>query len=289
MPVRTLEKLASWSSRYATVCRQMKPFSSELYRTVKGRYRNVSINLRTEAPGAIRCIKMWRSLLCLLSTHGGEYQRPFSTFSQSAPSIVLEYDASLSGIGVIIYRFIDGVEVEWLVIQERFPYDLGEDSGYQNSVEFIAITIGVAALAAKGLRDTNIHVRGDSKSSLKWSTADSFRSKRCRWAATCFTNLAFLSGITVVSIEHIPGETNIRCDALSRSRDNGIRPCDLGFEDALVFDLSKHEAVKELLRLCEPRADVDSLDNDYDDDEFIKTWTASMAMCDAILALSSPN
>jgi len=227
VPVRTLEKLASWSSRYATVCRQMKPFSSELYRATSGRLRNVSINLTVEAPGAVRCIKMWRSLLCLLVTNGQEYQRPLSTFSQSPPTIVLEYDASLSGIGVIIYRCVDGAEIEWVVIQEEFPYDLGDDSGFQNSVEFIAITIGVAALAVKGLRDTNIHIRGDSRSSLKWSSADSFRSKRCRWAATCFTNLTFLTGINVVSVEHIPGDLNVRCDALSRSRANGVRPCDL--------------------------------------------------------------
>ena len=208
----------------------------------------------------------------MVVTHGQEYQRPLSTSSQSPPTIVLEYDASLSGIGVIIYRCVDGAEIEWVVIQEEFPYDLGDDSGFQNSVEFIAITIGVAALAVKGLRDTNIHIRGDSRSSLKWSSADSFRSKRCRWAATCFTNLTFLTGINVVSVEHIPGDLNVRCDALSRSRANGVRPCDLGFEDSLVLDLSTHKGMLELLRLCEPSVEV----NEASDNEFINQWTTSM-------------
>ena len=34
VPVRTLEKLASWSSRYSAICRHMKPYRSDLYKAV---------------------------------------------------------------------------------------------------------------------------------------------------------------------------------------------------------------------------------------------------------------
>ena len=282
VPVRTIERLASWSSRYSTVCRYMKPFSSDLYRSINGRHRNVSINLRTDAPEAIRCIKMWRSFLCLLITNGYEQQRPIQSFYQSAPRFVIEYDASLSGIGVIVYSFNDDrTETEWFALQAQFPYDLGDDSGFQNSVEFIAIIIGVAALAARGVSHSNVHVRGDSRSSLKWSSSDSFRSKRCRMAATCFTALTIQAGINVISIEHIPGELNVRCDSLSRSKQNGTRPEDLGFSRDQIFNISDYPAVENLLRICEPFSNPP----DEDDKSFALKWITSMRTCKEIIAL----
>jgi hypothetical protein len=257
----------------------MKPYSSDLYKAISGRKRNTSVNLVTDAPGAMRCIQMWRSFLCLLVTNGGDFQRPISSFSTDAPSIVLEYDASLTGIGVIIFNVVEGAEVEWFVIQEVFPFDLGGDSGFQNSVEFIAITIGVTALAARGVRNVNIHVRGDSKASLKWSGSDSFRSRRCRAAATCFIAITTYSGISIVSVEHIPGETNVRCDALSRCKENGLSPADLGFSDTSVFQLSANPYVQALLKLCEPR-DVTA---DECDKDFMGYWTEALVLTKRIV------
>ena len=145
---------------------------------------------------------------------------------------------------------------------------------------FIAIIIGVTALAARGVRNVNIHVRGgDSKASLKWSGSDSFRSRRCRAAATCFIAITTYSGISIVSVEHIPGETNVRCDALSRCKENGLSPADLGFSDTSVFQLSANPYVQALLKLCEPR----DFPADECDKDFMVYWTEALELTKRIV------
>ena len=53
-------------------------------------------------------------------------------------------------------------------------YQLGGDSSYQNSMEFITIVVSLAILVSLGLRDITVVVQGDSTSALAWASKQKF-------------------------------------------------------------------------------------------------------------------
>ena len=61
---------------------------------------------------ARRAIRLFRVFLLLLAVREERFARRLSTFEPSEPELVIEFDASLSGIGIIWYRLeANGIEV----------------------------------------------------------------------------------------------------------------------------------------------------------------------------------
>ena len=102
------------------------------------RSRHASILL---TPAAARAIHFWRALLILIRLQETRFARCIYTFSQQHARWLIEFDASLSGIGLIIsYIDDEGAEVPvggCAVDISRLGF--GTDSSNQNTAEFIGV------------------------------------------------------------------------------------------------------------------------------------------------------
>ena len=210
--IKTMETLASWASRYSEMSRLMKPFVNSLHAFSKGfSNRNISLPVPENVK---QDINMWRTYLCATYLNEAKLARPLESFRDSEPDVVIQYDASLGGIGVIIKP---AGALHWSYgFAAEFPFDLGSDSSYQNSAEFMALLFGMLAILVLKLPFRDIHLIGDSKSSLKWADTDSFKGERNRRAAVLFTTIGSTYNFNIRKIEFVPGVDNVICDQLSR-------------------------------------------------------------------------
>ena len=274
--VRQIQRLASWSSRYSAVIRALKPFTADLFSAIRGR-RNTSTKISL-SPTAQWAVWLWRASLLQLGNDPVSQARPIHTMVRRPPTFLVEYDASLTGIGLVI-SYYDPV-TEWTVFQVaklELPFDLGDDSGFQNSVEFMAVVIGLAILASLGYASHSIIVKGDNTSSLAWSTTERFRPGPSRGCAVFFMAFATIADLVVDQGIHIPGERNIVCDGLSRDK----HAREFGYDDELVFDLSMHPAVSTVLEACNPllTADTEAL--------FMQRWRLANSVAAGVTAVTS--
>jgi hypothetical protein len=198
----------------------------------------------------------------MLEVNPVRFSRDILSFASSQPTYSIEYDASLTGIGVIIYKIEpDQTEVEWKVIQHNFSFDLKGESRYQNTVEFIALVVGVAALGSLGVQDVAVRCRGDNRSSLSWGIDENYRSDLGRKAALVLTTLGIQSNIRIEEAIHIAGITNIRCDQLSR---NYRTPFELGFSQDQIISTT---VISSVCDFCNPTV------TDVDEECLQRTWS----------------
>ena len=254
--ISTIQSLASLSSRYAKVCRLMRPFCGTLYNEMKGmRSRVVSKQLGVEA---VRCIELWRVFLVMMelgSSFG--YRRSLDSFQWREAEFVIEYDASLTGLGIILYKLENGEEMIWKVVSASFPYCLEQDSSFQNTVEFIAVVLAMACLASLGVSNASVRLRGDNVSSLKWSVKERFKGCLCLNAAVVYIAIGSRCDLRVEETIHLPGVENTICDGLSR----GIPPSVYGFTpDQLTISDNQEVMFEEVLILCCPSALIPDFD-----------------------------
>jgi hypothetical protein len=163
----------------------------------------------------------------------------------------VEYDASLTGVGIILFELNRNKEErEWKVIQLDFDYDLKSQSKYQNTVEFIGVLLGMVALSLLGIRNTSVVIRGDNKSSLKWGMTENYKSVLCRRASLVLTTTVLHNNIIIEDQIHIAGVNNVRCDRLSRRTSS---PEDLGFkQDQIII----HSILDRVIKFCDPTIEV---------------------------------
>lgn len=170
--VREVQRVASWASRYSVVCRSLKPFSVDLYDAVRG-YREQRARIRL-GKVQLRALDMWISTLAMLEFGKADFARPIHTIPWRRPQFLIEYDASLYGLGIILSELdVEGAEcgVEskprfMRAIKMPIPYDLGSDPSFQNSTEFLAVVMGMACLVSLGCKGAGVRVKGDNRSSL---------------------------------------------------------------------------------------------------------------------------
>ena len=151
VPVRTLERLASWGSRYGEICVGMKPYVNVLYAAYKGCNRKGSIEI---TPQVKQICRLFQVLLVLSAVGELAFSRPFHTFAKARglPTVVIECDASLTGGGgMIMVRNEDGTET----VVGAFTVDLtalgfGTDAGFQNVAEFIVAVIAIRTAKRMG-------------------------------------------------------------------------------------------------------------------------------------------
>ena len=99
MTLKMAQKLASWASRYGKICRVMRPFCGALNRLIAGRTEShATFSLSAEARIAIKC---WTAMLCLVRYQETRFTRTLESFAPSTPTSIAEFDASLSGAGLI--------------------------------------------------------------------------------------------------------------------------------------------------------------------------------------------
>jgi len=98
-----LETMASLASRFALICRHMKPLVGQLYKEFAGRRgrarkaERVMVSSKTKM-----CIRRWRAFLALSICDQPVYGRPMRDFCEKRIQFVIEYDSSLAGMGIRI-------------------------------------------------------------------------------------------------------------------------------------------------------------------------------------------
>ena len=248
--VHELERLASWSSRYTTILRHATPLTTVLYSEFKG-FRNRNVSKSVSALGRSAII-IWRYLLFMLEFNCMSYSRCISSFSNNAPDYKISFDASLTGVGVGVYRIHDNKLLG--VTSYHFTFHLGDDSKYQNSVEFIAVLVGMWMLKKKNIRDVNLLLEGDSITALKWGTTERFKGLLNLGSVIAFIMLGIHLNMWVSDSLHVPGVDNVIFDALSR----GSSAIDMGFDAQDVVDMNSDLQFMKLIELCDPQINYDS-------------------------------
>ena len=274
VPVRTMEALAAHASRYKAVCPPMAPFARALHRSYRtaGRHKGSKVHLDEDAK---RSVWLMRGLLGISQIQATEYTRSFASFAlrDEAPQWIVEFDASLTGIGIIWYEVDQaGVEravgccsiaIEWMDLTV---------SNYQNTVEFLAGMIGIRELARRGHRNVCVRFRGDSVSALAWARRDGFRSDLVQNAAIAYVVTKWRTGIEVGSTIHLPHgvyDYNWRTDWLSRGHTREqVLWRDGNDTEVLETEGSRLSKTmetwdvdaKELLELCHPDRPLGSQD-----------------------------
>lgn len=98
--VRDVQRLASYGSRYSGICLDMGPYVRAIYTEYTGLgyhvSKVVSVNYR-------RVIRVLRVLILLTSLDEHRFARPMRSFSPAAARYVIEFDASLWGVGLLWY------------------------------------------------------------------------------------------------------------------------------------------------------------------------------------------
>ena len=260
--IKSVQRLASWASRYSTICRVLRPYTSNLYAETAGMY-NGSVRKRLGSRARFT-IRLWRVILCMMELQSSRFCRSISSFSPNSSSYVVEYDASLTGLGIILYKICDplGPPLLWKVCSVDTPFKIDRDASYQNAMEFTAIVLALAMLAQLGVRQASINIRGDNISSLSWALSERFSGLRSQRASIIYIALGISFDLVVGNVTHIAGVNNTRCDRLSR----GVSPQALGHSDVETILVRHGSVLYRLLTLCDP---VNQLS---EESEFIALW-----------------
>ena len=131
------------------------------------------------------------------------------------------------------------------------PYELNRDSGYQNTMEFLAILLAMYRVKRLGYVDTRVHIIGDNTSSLHWCDKERFRGGRSNSPALAYIILGMEVQNEIVTSSFIKGEDNIHCDKMSR----GIRPRALGYSKEVCWNAHRDKEFGELVKLVDPRVE----------------------------------
>ena len=282
--VRDLERLASYASRYGMICPLLLPFTRPLYAAYKGLSRSVRVTLK---PAAKRAVRLWRAMLCATAVNPVRFARSFDSFMRRAYKAIVEFDASLEGVGIKLLLVDPTQGAEAPVGAGRISleaFECGTDSGYQNTCEFVALLLGLWALerlaVEKGVKLGAVLLRGDSVAALTWADKQRYRGDAVSAAAALFSLLLVRSDIHI-TVQHIPGEDNGECDKLSRKEQGEWRSVESVVPG--VKDLGMHEDrdVHELLDLCNPRKQ-----EEYDTD-YLNFWRRAGAVIERATGVQS--
>jgi hypothetical protein len=245
--VKVLMKLASWASRYVTICRYMKPFNAYLHRLTQG-LTNLDAQKKVDST-TYQIIQLWTMFLTLMNLHPTKFARSFESFTPLFVGAFINLDASLTGIGILVYRVsMSGSLSLHAVSGFNTPYMLDGDSSNQNSMEFIAIVCAIMLCIRTGISHAGVSIQGDNLTALSWAASERIRSSRALGASCLFVNLLIGSGVDINDTNHIEGSINITSDDLSR----GVSAHDLGFPDACIVDFMSCPICSDIITAMNP-------------------------------------
>lgn len=258
--VREMMRFAQWASRYSKICTVLKPLVRRLHAAYGG---PASYGLWYFDPGdEVRLVlRVFRALFVLFILHENYFARPFYTFVPGPADITVEFDASLSGGGILLFGEHGLLLGACSLNLENFHF--GSESQFQNTAEFVVAVVGLvvaAKIGKKGDCPMSVSFRGDSVAALTWIEKESFRGSNVFNAALVLILTCFHFRVSIQGCSHVPGVVNTRADALSR----GSLPEQLGLPP-LQLNSSRLDKV---VQLCNPNHKVLS-----DDLSFISFWS----------------
>lgn len=246
-----MQRLSSWGQRFSVVNRYMRPFVSILYSEYAGRSQHVSFTL---SPRAVRVIRLFRVLICLMLTDPVRFSRPLRSFVPGKARILIEFDASLTGVGLLYYRLDEGVE--FLVGGGSVDISVLGFQGqaaHQNTAEFVAIVLGVRGLCQIVEGPCVVWLRGDSETALHWARREQFRGQLIGNAAVVSILQEVYTKTEVAGVTHLAGTDNWRTDQLSRG--GSLQ----GLYEHGGIPFIPHEVLLEgdaVIQLCDPKRDT---------------------------------
>ena len=117
----------------------------------------------------------------MMGLRKGKYCRKIGSFLARAVKAVLKYDASLTGLGILLFKVLQSGALSLVKVATIItPYRLNQNSKFQNSMEFTAVTTGFMMMAEMGWTDVPVKIIGDSKTSETWCAKERFRSTVAR-------------------------------------------------------------------------------------------------------------
>jgi hypothetical protein len=134
VPVKTLLKFASWISRYASICTILRPLSRVIYGSYSG-MKNQYVHVRLPED-AQRALRLFRALFILSIAREDVFARPMESYRSVDPQVIVEFDASLFGGGVIV-RHVVGDRQEVVLGSACFSLEslkFYDESAFQNTL-----------------------------------------------------------------------------------------------------------------------------------------------------------
>jgi hypothetical protein len=201
---------------------------------------------------------------------------------------VCEFDASLTGICVIVYQVnAQGREApvgvgELPVVSMGF----GGDSAWQNLSEFLGAVLSLVMAASMGATDQTVLLRGDSVAALTWATEERYRGWRSARAAVAFTLLAIAANVDS-TMQHIDAASNWRADKGSRrdlwgtgeSLRDVVDSFGPEFAGVPVYSLGRNPEILALLAECKPHGE-----GEQSEAELLAAWGRASAVVQAVRA-----
>jgi hypothetical protein len=269
--VRTLHTLASWASRYSLICPVLKPFAGYLYEAFSGYTQLDSyIPLPTEA---YLVIVLWRLFLIMMKLDPLHHTRDLDSFrTRAAATYLIESDGCPGGIGFFLHRRVAGSD-EWeelYAVSLVGQYDLGNESRFQNAMEFIGILMALVTLRWLGVTHAVVDVLGDNTASLSWVTDWKFRPGSSTAAALLFVLVCHTGSLSIGDSVFRAGVDN-RADGLSRGEPvekwGFARTLDRSFTGDLI-----PKGIDLLSQLVDPSVEL------MTEDALIDTWVSMMGV-----------
>jgi hypothetical protein len=217
--VKEMQKLASLASRYVQICSFMIFTTQDLHQ-LAAISDAVSYKVKFSG-GAKYAISLWRIILIMMKFNPSTYTCSLESFIFKLPQYIIGHDGCLHGIGFIIWELSSNGDRHMLKFcgASIAYYSIGIESKYQNTSEFISMTMGLATLVTLGITDKHVFIESDSTTSLSWAEKGNHKSCSCQRATALFAMLGFVSKNYISGGSHIAGVDNTDCDILSRLND----------------------------------------------------------------------
>jgi hypothetical protein len=113
---------------------------------------------------------MWRAFVLLLIANPSRLSRSMESFRHQTAQYIIRYDASLTGLGVGLYAVNGNNLLTYAALQ--LPFSVDSDSSNQNTMEFIAVILGLLLAWRKQISTFHYDLHGDNMSSLAWARSD---------------------------------------------------------------------------------------------------------------------
>jgi hypothetical protein len=258
----------------------MRPYTSSLYSALRD-YKNTHTK-RTLPALAHVDVCMWRSYLVMVRFDPENLHRPIESFALRAPSCAFRYDASLHTISCGMYTrespthplVLRGFAVIFL----SFPAT--SEARYQNTLEFLAVVLGVLICIHLRISHRACELFGDSVSSLRWAIIDRITSVIARRTNIAFTLAGVMADITIEKTTYVPGVNNGVYEGLTRGRsaaEVGLPP------DRQLYFIADHP-IHHIIQLCNPQDPLHStLDHSHLSQQLLNLFR------DPLSFTSSPN
>lgn len=271
---KLVQRFGSWISRYSVIFPVLKPFVRDIFASIHGRGDFSKFQLD---PEAVRSLMVFRAIFFYSLLREREFARSFDSMLNTVSQYTIEFDASLSGAGILWFQDEDpdGGRCLGAASVSFNSLGFGCDSGFQNEAEFTAALIGLFGSIRLGGTGCRVRFKGDSIAALSWLEKGRIKGKIPDAVCAAFTFVSWKYKVHICDCIHIPGVDNTSADALSRGSSlSDVRVSDIRLLSAPTMNLE----CDEFLRFIAQHRNKATRDAD-----FIEMWRCLPSIIQRVL------